>query len=409
MKKGLILIIIIFLPFLICTGQNKPKQEIQPYIKFLNSTETLNSKDYILSLWDKYDIVVICERFHGEVTQYNLLLDIINDERFITSVGNVFTEVGSVSIQPDINHFLQSKYLNEKQRKDDLLNIYRNLTFSPSWEKYNFFNFILEINKLNCKIEDSLSIHLYPLTWEFPGWKNIETSAKYKEWFYNQPDFDSILASHFIEQYDKILTNEARKKALIVLNYRHAFNKDMKNEMYEKTINVSNTARYIFDNYKGKVANILLNTLTSLPADNSDMGDPYIPIQNGKWDAAFKFSNIKNSGFDFYNSPFGEDSFDLWPYSKIENKYKDVFTGFVFYLPLNEHYELYGIPNIMTKEFEVELRRRLKIFYGVWNYKLQGGQKPAINKSIRHLGKLKKERYYNLNKKLKIIDKWLSE
>ena len=69
---------------------------------------------------------------------------------------------------------------------------------------------------MNCKIEDSLSIHLYPLTWEFPGWKNIETSAKYKEWFYNQPDFDSILASHFIEQYDKILTNEARKKALIV-------------------------------------------------------------------------------------------------------------------------------------------------------------------------------------------------
>ena len=149
MKKGLILIIIIFLPFVICKGQNKPKQEIQPYIKFLNSTETLNSKDYILSLWDKYDIVVICERFHGEVTQYNLLLDIINDERFITSVGNVFTEVGSVSIQPDINHFLQSKYLNEKQRKDDLLNIYRNLTFSPSWEKYNFCNFILEINNLS--------------------------------------------------------------------------------------------------------------------------------------------------------------------------------------------------------------------------------------------------------------------
>ncbi len=36
---------------------------------------------------------------------------------------------------------------------------------------------------------------------------------------------------------------------------------------------------------------------------------------------------------DFKDSPFGKDSFDLWVY-KNPYHYQDIFTGFVFYIPI---------------------------------------------------------------------------
>ena len=107
-----------------------------------------------MTLWDKYDIVIFCERVHGEVTQYDLLLDIIKDERFISNIGNIYTEIGSITIQQDLNIFLQTNYSNEELRKDQLLNIYRNLTFSPYWEKYNFYHFLSSINMLNNTVQE---------------------------------------------------------------------------------------------------------------------------------------------------------------------------------------------------------------------------------------------------------------
>ncbi|MCL6103348.1 MAG: hypothetical protein M1292_12835 [Bacteroidetes bacterium] len=386
-------------------GHKLPKKEIQPYIQFLDSVK-ISAKDYILSLWETHDIVIYCERYHGEFTQYNLLLEVINDDRFIKEVGAIFTEVGTVSLQKELNTFLQTRYSTDKVRNNDLLNLYRNLTFTPIWEKYNFFHFLQEINKLNSKITDSLSVKLYPLSFEFPGWKNITTTEEYKNWFYKQPNFDSIMASNFKEQYNKRLLEGSRKKCLVILNYRHAFKFDVSNQMGEKTINIPNTGRLIFDTYKDKVANVLVNSWALLPVNNPDTDSPEIPIQLGKWDASFKFLNIKSIGFNFKNSPFGNDHFDLWQYSKHNFKYGDMFTGFVFYLPLEEHYEVFGIPNIVSKEFKTELRRRLELFNPVWNWNAQG-VKSEIDETIKETAKLKKEKYSKIREKQRTIDRWL--
>jgi hypothetical protein len=71
-----------------------------------------------------------------------------------------------------------------------------------------------------------------------------------------------------------------------------------------------------------------------------------VPIQNGKWDAAFKATGKENLGFDFKNSPFGKDSFDVW-YQKTDYTYSDIFTGFVFYLPLEKHSLQNGVKNFL--------------------------------------------------------------
>lgn len=47
--------------------------EIAPYVNFLKQ-QKLTAKDYLLSLFDRYDIVVFSERIHDELTQYAAVL-----------------------------------------------------------------------------------------------------------------------------------------------------------------------------------------------------------------------------------------------------------------------------------------------------------------------------------------------
>lgn len=63
----------------------------QAKIDFIN-TNPVSAKDYVLQLFDKYDIVVLGERNHDEMTQYDLFYDIVSDTLFIQRVGHIFTE-----------------------------------------------------------------------------------------------------------------------------------------------------------------------------------------------------------------------------------------------------------------------------------------------------------------------------
>ena len=47
-----------------------------------------------MELFDKYDHVILCERHHQEMTQDDMIFDLITDKRFVDKVGVVFTEIG---------------------------------------------------------------------------------------------------------------------------------------------------------------------------------------------------------------------------------------------------------------------------------------------------------------------------
>ena len=76
---------------------------------------------------------------------------------------------------------------------------------------------------------------------------------------------------------------------------------------------------------------------------------------------------IPDLGFDFRDSPFGQDHFDycrvftearpwyLW-------RYQDAFTGFVFYKPLDLHRMSDGLPpGVYDQALSAELARRFDI------------------------------------------------
>src|SRR5690554_871054 len=83
-------------------GQNK----INEYVDFLK--EQKDPKEYIFQLWEKADIIVLGERDHRDTTQYNLILDILSDKRFIDNVGNLYLEVGVVNATEKANNLIKN-------------------------------------------------------------------------------------------------------------------------------------------------------------------------------------------------------------------------------------------------------------------------------------------------------------
>ena len=80
MKRNFLFALFLVLVNNICFSQ-KYNPEISPYIKFLEQQNT-SAKDYILDLFKKYDIVILCERDHRDATQYDLIYDIVSSPHF---------------------------------------------------------------------------------------------------------------------------------------------------------------------------------------------------------------------------------------------------------------------------------------------------------------------------------------
>lgn len=89
MKKLFFLFILVISSFSSAKAQIIVSDSIATYVSFVEKQE-LSAKDYIISLYDKYDIVVFCERTHDEFTQYDLLVDLFSGSRFYNRVGDIF-------------------------------------------------------------------------------------------------------------------------------------------------------------------------------------------------------------------------------------------------------------------------------------------------------------------------------
>lgn len=322
------------------------KSELDPYVDFLRRQNT-SAVDYVFELFEKYDIVILGERDHRDITQYQFINEIISDRRFIQNVGHIFTEVGVHNQTERANEILANKYDDYSVFERDLMRLYRDLNYWSVWEKYNFWYLLSTIYHINASLDDTrkLTIHFTDIPFDWDNYFDAEAYAEVH-------DRDSIMGNNFIDDFDKIRQNpnEPRKKALVIMNTRHSF-KDHPKAVWRKS-----AASVIFDRYPGSVANVMINntTLTEI------VDDPDHLIERGKWDAAFKYVDNPELGFDMADSPFGEDILQFYEQpSAVE--YKEVFTGFVFYKPISEWILMLGIPGFVDEEFKPEFIRRCKL------------------------------------------------
>lgn len=365
------------------------KKEIKEYVNFLKEQNT-SSVDYILGLFDHYDIVILCERNHQDITQYELFYQLVSDQRFINKVGNIFTEVGGSNYNDNINNILKNKNLTDRELKQKLLKLYRDFHWGGVWEKYNFFDFLNKLYYLNSQLEVEKKLNLYFT--DIPiNWQNITSPQQFEKII--RVNRDLLMGNYFNKKFNAICNSNAkRKKALVIMNYRHAF----KNFKYANGELSNNTGEYIYKAFPDQTANVMVNSL-ALMSGSKDRKAIYDVIQEGKWDAAFEVLGNPEIGFDFANSPFGNDYFDYFTFKKHNSKYKDIFTGFVFYKPLSEHELVMGVPGIMDNGYIEIYKQRDLIMYG---------DTISAEKIMQNNFK-KTSKYEKLNKYLEKIFHWV--
>ncbi len=366
---------------------------IQPYTSFLKS-QNKTAKDYILDLFDNHDIVIICERNHGEMSQYDLITDIISDKRFIDKVGNIFTEIGVSSLDPALNTFLHTRNIAADTVLERIINFQRNCSFWPLWSNKNYSFLLNTLYSLNNNLPADKAINAYPSDLPFT-WAGADTSSmlQLRTMIGNR---DSIMASQIILKFNQIKnSNQKRKKALVIMNFRHAFNQ----EFFISGRSLKNTAYFLFRQYGNQVANVMLNTVGMNK-------DGFTLLQEGRWDGAFKVLDKENIGFDLKNTPFGKDSFDLWPF-KTDFTYSDIFTGFAFFSPIEKHHMIEGFPGLIDGSFRSELMKRIDLIGVVGGeFSKMANLKKAFQSDSSFLNKEEDKRYFQLDSLIQKRDRW---
>ena len=323
------------------------------YVRFLGRQKQ-PPVEYILTLFENYDIVVFCERAHPELTQYDLLYDLAGHPRFQREVGHVFTEVGSSASDAVVESLVGDATLTTNQVEEKLRYLARNLDFGGVWDKTNIYNFLRKLQGLNRSLPKERRVHVYPSGIPF-RWEDA-TADSLKDFRRRLNQRDHLMAQNIIRKFNELRRTDQRKKALVIMNYRHAF----PHLRPEQGRAVENTAGFLMEAFPGRLANVMLNSVRILPGSTDNQVE-ITALQQGKWDAAFAVLGNPNLGFDLKDSPLGTDTFDYFPLTPAHLRYQDVFTGFVFYQPLANHCMSFGLPGLIDASFAVELARRRRL------------------------------------------------
>ncbi|BAX80267.1 hypothetical protein [Labilibaculum antarcticum] len=317
-----------------------------PYVTFLQKNTT-RPIDYLESLFQEKDLVMICERDHREITQYDLFFDIISQDWFSDHVKNIIFESPSLSIQKELDDLLFAEDLSDAQIKSKTKHIYQNLNYGPLWEKTNLYTFIGKVARLNRERSSDKKIRIIGADVKF-SWDSIKNKDEYKEFQKTLNNRDRNMAKNISDWYQ----SNANNKALIIMNYRHAYT----NIYWKRKKKTDNVGRYLKEEFPNELTNVFLNSY----ANRRYSWNGKFHAKK-KWDLAFQENDNKAVAFSMKKSPFGNDRFDDYPYITTNLKWYNVFDHLIFYNPLSEHINSSGMDNIINAEFRKELERRYRI------------------------------------------------
>jgi len=374
--------------FSVQAGNNK----INQLTDFLEA-QHITAKEYIINLFEEKDIIILYERHHAETEQYNLFMEIISDPAFIENVGVAYTEVGGYNRSRQVNEFLVKEGLDSITIHKEVTGLLRNADMSANvWFAHSYPWFLQEIYKLNQRLNKEDKIEMYGCDASFDWDECFSQEEYFKLDSILDEDRDSIMANNFAQQFKIQPLRNGKRKALIIQNTRHAYLKDTHGNdgMIRK-----NTGRYIYDLFGDKVASVFITGL-----GYPDSWNEYTVIKDGLWDAAFESAGKTDVGFTLQDTPFGKAPFDLTPVGWTIDKYlyQDIFTGIIYYKPIEQHLLKTGWEGTFTEDFRPELMRRFKI--------ADGEETEITPEDIHFLNSVTTSKYHNLEELRAKIDKW---
>ena len=310
-------------------------------------------KEYVLNLFKTNDIIIIGERNRNDTTQYDLLLEILSDKRFIEEVGHVYTEVGCENRTEWTNTVLKASYDTKAEFEKNLIRLYRELDCNPLWEKYNLYKYLKGIYNINKNLDEKkkITIGLTDLAFDWGGMNRKKYQAFENISYARYRSRDSIMAVNFIGQYEKQEPINGKRKALLIQSFPHAINMNL----LPNGVKYKSTGSYVVEKYRDNVKIVAFNSMYFGRYNSSD----YSLVDDGRWDAAFKLTSCEPVGFDVAETPFGETEFEE-AYG-VSKKYQEIVDGIIFYEPFYEFRLTIGIPNVVDNEFSKELVKRFAI------------------------------------------------
>lgn len=322
-------------------------QDTDEYARYMQ-TKGMDPKEYIFETFKKADIVILGERDHRDTTQYEFILDLLADPRFIDEVGYVYTEQGGANLYQRANRLIKGDYLSHEDFYTDYIKLARSYNFV--WACYNNYQFVKGLYEINRRLPEEKKITWGPTDvawdWEKGVYDNghgidsviNEYAVSHLEKGMNR---DHVMALNFKDMYRNQQARNGKRKALIITNQPHAVNfmKDTREGMYLK--------RW----FGKKRVKIVLMNWYDIYADEG-RGNLYA---GGAWDAAFERTGCKPVAVDFRHSPFGRviDSF--------YGRWSDVADGMIFYTPFYKFKAVYGIPGLIGDDFIDECKRRMML------------------------------------------------
>ena len=324
---------------------------LNDYVQCINNHSSA-PVEYIFKQFEQSDIVVIGERDHRDTTQYQLILDILKDPRFVKEIGYVYTEVGCVNRTSEVNKLIKGKF----QTNEDFMNhLYSYLrtgeVFYPLWEKYNRVQFLRGLYEINRNNRQKITLGLTDCAF---SWDDISSAQEYKDFFYSAAcEYrDSTMVANFAQMFEQQKPKKGKRKALIITNQPHAINATMTKKTYHRQ------GKWLKERYgQDNVKIVIFNWAEYRFYDGKKM--PL--IADGLWDAAFEEIDRKPFGMDIKGTPFGNTPYLDPAYKNL--RWEDVADGIIYYKPFYETIVTVGIPNIIDSGFESEFMRRIRIYY----------------------------------------------
>jgi len=286
---------------------------------------------YLNHLFSQNDLVFLCERRHTEMTQYDFIQEIISTDWFIKNVGFVITEMCTRTIQDKLDSLLLSEDLPSDELQNALISICRNNSVHTLWHYSSFYNFVKHIYELNQKLEGDDKVRLIGADISY-SWDSIKSKNDAK--IAIQHNRDTEMGQFIVDWYN----NDSTRKALVIMNTRHAY------------FSKYSAAKYT----KWK----LPHTTTNVYLNECSMSGKL--INKGVWDNSFETLGNKPMAFKLKGSPFGKDPFDHFYNNKQKLIWEEVFDHLVFYNPIEEMYTSTGVSGLVTSDFEAEYNRRHK-------------------------------------------------
>ena len=315
-----------------------------------------NPIDYIFRLFETSDVVVLGERDHRDVTQYEFITRLLADPRFAERVGHVYTEVGVVNMTGSANRLVKTDWPTEDAFRENMLRHLRDEDYGLLWEKTNRSIFLDSLWHINRRLEPSKRITI-GLTDVAFDWYKVSSPYKYKKWINAHtldaetcPPRDREMARNFLSQYKRQKPIGGRRKALLITSQPHAL-----------SLSGKRNEGYIIRQKLGRdrVSIVCLNWFVwCRQGEYHTASRGQELIDDGRWDAAFEQTGCRSVAVSIGGTPFGECK--SW-YDDSGQTWQDQADGLIFYRPFYDFRCSIGVRGVLDGSCRSETMRRADI------------------------------------------------